>query len=92
MERKETWKKMKRIKSEMLDEQSLMEKHVRALANKLVELKQNATEHFQTKMKEAFVKSGKVGSKNLNSEWWNEEMTKAFKSKIRSVIESAKGQ
>src|SRR5678815_5295144 len=77
-----------RIKSEKLSEQDNKEKYVRALASKTVECEQVDTEQIWGQMKEAIVSSArevsgcaKVGSKNVNSEWWNEEVRQAVKGK-----------
>src|SRR5678816_3939925 len=88
MERKVIRKEVGKIESEKLSEQDNKDKYVRALASKSVECEQVDTEQIFGQMKEAIVSSAKevygcakVGSKNVNSEWWNEEMMQAVKSK-----------
>src|SRR5678815_5157894 len=87
-ERKVIQKEVGKIKSEKLSEQGNKDKYVRALASKSVECEQVETEQILEQMKEAIVSSAKevcgcakVGSKNVNSEWWNEEVKQAVKSK-----------
>src|SRR5678815_1288391 len=88
MERKVMRKEVGKIKSEKLIEQDNKVKYLRALASKSVECEQVDTEQIWGQMKEAIVSSAKevcectkVGSKNVNSEWWNEEVMKAVKGK-----------
>src|SRR5678816_2242414 len=78
MERKVLRKEVGKIKSEKLSEQGNKDKYVRTLASKSVECEQVETEQIWEQMKEAVVNSAKkvcecakVGSKNVNSEWWN---------------------
>ena len=58
------------------------------LTSKSVECEQVETEQIWEQMKEAVVSSAKevcgcakVGSKNVNSEWWNEEVMLKVKKK-----------
>src|SRR5678816_1973233 len=88
MERKVIRKEVGRIKSEKLSEQGNKDKYLRELASKSVECEQVETEQIWEQMKEAIVSSARevcgcaeVGSKNVNSEWWNEEVMKAVKGK-----------
>src|SRR5678815_3200129 len=64
------------------------DKYVRALASKSVDCEQVETEQIWDQMKKAIFSSAKevcgcakVGNKNVNSEWWNEEVMLAVKSK-----------
>src|SRR5678816_1679135 len=88
MERKVIRKEVGRIKIEKLSEQGNKVKYLRTLASKSVECEQVESEQIWEQMKEAIVSSAKevcgcakVGSKNDNSEWWNEEVKKAVKNK-----------
>ena len=88
MEKKEIRKGVGRIKSEKLNEQGCKEKYVRTLVNKSVECEQDGTEQIWSQMKDALVSSekevcgcAKVGSKNVNSEMWNDEVKQAVNSK-----------
>ena len=81
MKRKVIRKEVGRIKSEKLNEKGNKDKYLKALASKSVECEQVETEKIWKQMKEAIVSSAKevcecakVGSKNVKSEWWNEEV------------------
>src|SRR5678815_3507979 len=81
-------KEVGRIKSERLSEPGNKDKYLRALSSKSVECEQVETEQIWEQMKEAVGSSAKevcgcakVGIKNVNSEWWNEEVIQAVKSK-----------
>src|SRR5678815_1668645 len=88
MEKKVIRKEVGKIKSEKLSEMCIRDRYLRALASKSVECEQVETEQIWEQMKEVIVSSAKevcgcakVGSKNVKSEWWNEEVMQAVKSK-----------
>src|SRR5678815_1875678 len=81
-------KEVGRIMSEKLNEQGNKDNYLRAFANKSVECEQVETEQIWKQIKKAVVSSAKevcgcakVGSKNVNCEWWHEEVMKAVKGK-----------
>jgi hypothetical protein len=88
MERKMDRKKVGRIKSEMLNEQSYRDKYERTLLSKSVVCEQNGIEQIWTHLKEALVNSAreicgsaKVGNRNVNSEIWCDEVKQAINRK-----------